>query len=463
MVGLDCAVTEEISRGDYDRTIAGPLRDLFTTHEWWTISSNTRGGKYASRNRIRFVVLMTGMPLKIAPATEYEGDTHSGQPELMAKNEAAVDSELATLGYCSSQISGVLGNPYYRSYSRILDVDLPPLMLVCRLDGPSPTIVRKMIDDSIDAERKGLWGFACIDARGLNSGPLSEGDRWLMKAGDQLRRAGIPVILDQHEPMYPADYPLRNVALYFGWYSGQVAGPFSRADFEFVPGALACHIHSFSGSSVRNAGAAWVGPLLARGAAATMGNVYEPYLMLTPNLDIFVDRILNGFTFGEAAYMCSRAVSWMTTYVGDPLYRPYPALERTVREAPAAAEWIAYRDGAKAWFRESPAAGTRKLQQSGKQLRSGIVFEGLGLLQVSQPDPVAALRSFQLARQFYTNGEDVLRVSIQETAALLTLRKNREALAFVRNQMRAFPTAHGVEVLRSIEVQLAPPPASPKP
>ncbi len=463
VVGLNCSVAEEISREEYDRTIADPLRAIFTERDWWSVSDGISTSVYVRRNKIRFVVLMHGMPLKIAPAPGYSGDSQQGQPELTSKSEAAVDSELATLGYFSRKISGVLPNPFFRSYTRFLDTELAPLMIVCRLDGPSPAVVRRMINDSLAAERNGLWGFAYIDARGLPGGPLIEGDQWMMKASDRLRRAGIPLILDQHEPMYPPDYPMRNVALYFGWYSDQISGPLARPDFEFEPGAIAYHIHSFSAATVRNPSAQWAGPLLAHGAAATMGNVYEPYLSLTPNVEIFVDRLLNGFTFGEAAYMCSRALSWMTTFVGDPLYRPFPALERTAREVPAATEWIAYRDGAKTWYRESAAAGAQRLRQSGRRLRSGVIFEGLGLLQVAQPDLPGALQSFQQARQLYTNGEDVLRVSIHETAALLTLQKKNEALAFVRSQLRAYPAAHGVEILKSIELQLAPPSPAPQP
>jgi hypothetical protein len=67
----------------------------------------------------------------------------------------------------------------------------------------------------------------------------------------------------------------------------------------------------------------WVGPLIRRGAAATLGNVYEPFLQLTPMLDLFYDRLVNGLTFAESAYAALREVSWMTTIVGDPLYRPF--------------------------------------------------------------------------------------------------------------------------------------------
>ena len=53
-----------------------------------------------------------------------------------------------------------------------------------------------------------------------------------------------------------------------------------------------------------------------------MGCVYEPYLGATPDISIFFERLLMGFSFGEAAYACQRVLSWQTTVIGDPLYLP---------------------------------------------------------------------------------------------------------------------------------------------
>src|SRR5204863_9160895 len=83
------------------------------------------------------------------------------------------------------------------------------------------------------------------------------------------------------------------------------------------------HIHSFSASTLHDEHAYWAGPLVSKGAAATIGNVYEPYLQLTSHLNVFSDRLLHGFTFAESAYMSMQTVSWMSVMVGDPLYRPY--------------------------------------------------------------------------------------------------------------------------------------------
>jgi tetratricopeptide (TPR) repeat protein len=67
-----------------------------------------------------------------------------------------------------------------------------------------------------------------------------------------------------------------------------------------------------------------VGPLLAKGATATMGSVDEPYLAFTPDLATFFSRFtFLGFSFGEAAWASQNTVSWQNLAVGDPLYRPF--------------------------------------------------------------------------------------------------------------------------------------------
>ena len=455
IVGLDCPIREEISREEYDRHIAEPLRKIFAARGWWKMHRTPAGLAIVEENKIRFVAIMYGVPLKIAPAADYEGDSHEGVAVVRDHNEAAVDSELACLGFFSRHISGALNNPYYRSPARFLDTRFPPLMLVCRLDAADPKTVRRMIDDSIEAEQKGLWGFACIDERGITEGALAEGDEWLRRAAEECRRRGLPVIVDDGPEMFPAGYPLRNVALYFGWYSERAGGPFARDDFRFAKGAVAVHIHSSSAVSLRNPHEYWAAPLLDRGAAATLGNVYEPYLALTPNLDVFNARLLAGFTFAESAYASERVVSWMTTFVGDPLYRPFRAVSEMFGEQPAATEWSAYREGASLWFLDR-AAGEKKLRESARALGSGAISEGLGLLQNSVGNGAAAGDSFALARKFYTHPDDILRVTIHEVKLLLAGGKKSEAVALAEKQMRANPRAGGCEVLRSLLPELAP-------
>src|SRR5207244_5786548 len=125
-------------------------------------------------------------------------------------------------------------------------------------------VVRRMITDSIETERSGLWGRAYVDgAHNTNSG-FSDGDQWLQTIVKDLRRVGVPVVYDNEPSVFPAGFPMDDCVLYYGWYAGGVTGPFTDPDFVFARGAVAVHIHSFSASTLRRADANWVGPLLSK-------------------------------------------------------------------------------------------------------------------------------------------------------------------------------------------------------
>src|ERR1700733_2841027 len=75
IVGLDCPVTEEITRDEYDRDIATPLRDILTQRNLWKTHTDSTGRTIVDDNNIRFVALIRGIPLKIARTDKpYEGD-----------------------------------------------------------------------------------------------------------------------------------------------------------------------------------------------------------------------------------------------------------------------------------------------------------------------------------------------------------------------------------------------------
>jgi hypothetical protein len=342
-------------------------------------------------------------------------------------------------------------NPYYHTFTPFMDARLDPMMLVCRLDGPSVAVVQSMIDGAIFAERNGLNGFAYVDMRGITSGPLSIGDKWLAGAVTTLHQYGMPVIWDDAPELFPADFPMTHAAVYLGWYAGTVEGPMARADFRFEPGAIAVHIHSFSAATLRDPKANWAAPLLARGAAATMGNVYEPYLGLTPNLDIFTDRLRNGLNFAESAYASEPVLSWMTTFVGDPLYRPFQdGVEPPANGSKPAIEYAAYRDGARAWYESGRAAGEKELEASAGELHSGIVWEGLGLLQASVPDYKAALVSFREAEECYGLSEDGLRTVLHQAALLKELNKSPQARALAAKELERYEAFPGASLLRAV-------------
>jgi uncharacterized protein (TIGR03790 family) len=459
LVGIKCSGREEITRREYDENIAEPLRKVFVERGWWKLREKADEAGKVEETKIHFVALMRGVPLKIAATpSAYEGDVIEGSPaEIVQQNAAAVDSELAVLGLWSRRISGVLKNPYYRDIQSFQKTEMKSQLLVCRLDGPSVTDVRRMITDGIAAEKDGLRGFAYIDARGIpendpRAAGLMEAERWLFSAAEHLRAHGMPVILDNGPVLFPEQYPMRHCALYLGWYYESFYGPFTQGNFKFVPGAIAVHLHSFTADTLRSNTRNWCGPFIAHGAAATMGNVYEPYLTLTPHLDVFEQRINEGFTFAEAGHMSVRFLSWMTTWVGDPLYRPF-RFRLEGKNLPSN-EWDAYSAGVAAWAK--PGGNDDMLEEAAKHLKSGIIYEGLGLLHLRAGNNAVAERAFQSARSFYKNDEDKVRVAVHETSAVREQRGNAAALAFVRKQIASFDASTSVYILKVLEFSLAP-------
>ena len=462
LIGLPCSFDESISREAYDTTIAGPLRRAFLSRGWWKTEADIASARVVE-SKIRYIALMRGMPLKIAPVVAYEGDKPLAAGSPLAHNEAAVDSELAVLGMGTHQITGPLDNPAFQG--KELKSPAPWLLRVCRLDAAEPATVRRMIDDALAVEKSGLRGFAYVDSRGLTGADAyAQGDAWFRSAAADAAAHGLPCVLDTAPAVFPAHYPMTRAALYLGWYTGEIEGALASPAFRFVPGAVAIHLHSFSAGSLRAPLRGWCAPLLERGADATLGNVYEPYLMFTPHLDVFESQLCGGGNFADAAYAAQPVLSWMTTFIGDPLYRPFAAWQTVLPpKAPReTVEYAAFTEGAARWA-GNRTAGAAWLRGKGKALQSGLIFEGLGLLQAGAGDADSALASWAQARKTYREEADRLRCAVHSIGLLRAGQKNALALALVREQIARSPQADAAELLRAIERELAPPPPSPTP
>lgn len=472
VVGLDCSTDEEISRQEFTDTIENPLRATFDQRGWWTLGSNSAAGssQEVTSNRIRFVALMRGIPLKIrtviqppAPGKPAPPRPNADDP-VRSHDEAAVDSELATLGTPQQDRFGVMLNPYYRRFTPIMDSSmLSAQLLVARLDAPAADTVRRMIDDAISAERAGVYGWAYIDRRSIPESGYREGDDWLQAAATDCWNQGIPVILDNMPAIFPAGFPVTDAALYYGWYAwgadGAMAAPlFSR-------GAVAVHIHSFSAATLRDPAKNWAAPLLTRGAAATMGNVYEPYLDLTPHLDVFNERLLQGFTFAESAYMSIKALSWMTTVIGDPLYRPFAATQAgsTRRDPEASAgPWIvlqkALRQGAQTGLMQSLS-----LARLAKGDPSGLNYEALGMLQSFYDQPREAIASLEAAGSVYRNPAESFRTVVERIRILQSIGDKDGALKLIDRTLLREQPLDRAKLLNDLRNEIAPPPPPPIP
>ena len=453
LVGLSISKTEEISRDEYDTMIRDPLRVVFKERGWWKLNEPRGGPISVANNSIRFVAIIKGVPLKIRAAADYPGDK-PGRPPIGNRNDASVDSEVAALGAFANQISGPLPNPYFQSYRAIAEAENSAVLLVCRLDAPQVATVRRMITDAVETEKAGLCGRAYIDGAHNSTGGLGVGDAWLVEVRDQLHKAGVPLIYEDTAEIFPNSYPMTDCALYYGWYAATVAGPFSQPDFQFAPGAVAVHIQSFSASTLHDENANWAGPLLTKGAAATIGNVYEPYLQLTAHLNVFNDRLLHGFTFAESAYMSAPTLSWMSVMVGDPLYRPYAAWIGVDEKEMTSSDWSAYHDFAV----KNSSLGAAEFRAAAKQFaartHNAVMLEDIGLLEAAAENYIGASGCFDLARTTYTKRDDILRTVLHEADALAKQNKAKRALDLIRTVLRIVPDAPASSLLKKMEMEL---------
>ena len=333
-IGLTVSSDSVLSRAEYEEQIEKPLIAELARRGLATFSPaapppNERIVEKPSNRctaaSVRCLVLCYGMPYRIQNDPSRIIGAATNIPIEIRRNSASVDSELHLLPSAGNYtLSAGIPNPAYGNTNRNNSHPTNGLFLVGRLDGPSPAIARGLVDKAIACETNGFAGNAYMDLRNIQSGPYKTGDAWITNAATTALRTGFNTVIDNLPPTLPPTFPLAQVGLYVGWYTEHVDGPFKRPEVEFLPGAIAYHLHSFSAAKPRSPSEHWVGPLLERGATVTFGSVEEPYLDLTPNPHILLEFLIaGGFTLGEASLASQPWLSWANAYFGDPLFTPF--------------------------------------------------------------------------------------------------------------------------------------------
>jgi hypothetical protein len=137
------------------------------------------------------------------------------------------------------------------------------------------------------------------------------------------------------------------------------------------------------------------------------------------------------------------------------LYRPYKGAAE-LDELPTTGEWADYRKAAQAWFSSERVVGDEALRAAGKKDHSGMIMEGLGLLQMTVNDRDAALASFPLAREYYGKSDDALRVAIHEMIQLRAAGREADARALAVKMIALVPNSPAVDLVRALSEPPAP-------
>lgn len=475
--GFALPARELITRDEFRESLQLPLAKKLEGDGLWKFGyvTNRATGNEEPRiehrvvqSKIRYAVLCYGVPLNIqADINIHEPAAEKMQLELR-RNEAAVDSELACLPVVKMglPIAGPLPNPFYGTTNVALLSPTNGILLVARLDGPTPEIARGLVDKALQAETNGLWGRVYVDARNITDPNYKLGDDWMHGAAALMHQLGFETVLDEKPDTFPADFPMSQIAIYCGWYTADADGPFAQPKVEFMPGAFAYHLHSYSAATLHSTNQNWCGPLLAKGATVTMGCVNEPYLAATPNIAIFLARfVAESFTFGEAAWAAQPTLSWQTTVVGDPLYRPFNTSPQILHNRLAQTknpllEWSYLRMINLQRIQGTPAAQVAKnLGSLELTSHSAVLTEKLADLYEAEGKPSSAIATYQRALTLNPSPEQGIRLRLTLAEKLLAQGRADDAAANYKQLLTEAPNYPGRNLIAEKLAALEPKPA----
>lgn len=266
--------------------------------------------------RIDFIVLTTGVPIRVA-----------------RKNGYSVDALLAGMNLAISPMVGLDSTWLAEHHNPYFNADVPfrsdrfGMYLVTRLACGRTTDCLALVDRAIDARfSPGPFLFDATPYRESADG-YAYTNRLLYTAAARLRAQQFQVQLDTTATFVSPPEPVMG---YVSWGSNDAR--FDSVAYHavrFLPGALA---ETFVSTSARTfgptvGGQSRIADLIAQGATGVKGYVSEPYTFALANPHILFDRYVRGATLAEAFYAASRMVLWKDIVVGDPLCAPYALVQ----------------------------------------------------------------------------------------------------------------------------------------
>jgi uncharacterized protein (TIGR03790 family) len=216
-------------------------------------------------------------------------------------------------------------NPYYNATGEFDSASYDDIYLASRIDGYTVADAIAAVDRAQQAvfNPAGEDAFVIVD-----DAPNTTYDRMGLLA-NELASAGQPAVVDStSQAVLTAPGEVIGYVSHGtndgagGLESGYIA---NQLDIDIAAGAVFASYESYNACSFteagRRVGQALLADWIAAGGSAAVGYVEEPMTGSTQNAneDIMWRMLLEGYTWGEAAWASLYQLSYVSTVVGDPL------------------------------------------------------------------------------------------------------------------------------------------------
>ena len=318
---LKMPVGEIITRPGYAQLIEAPIS------EWL----NANG----AQDRILYIVLTKGLPLRIDGTAGRQGTVSSVDSELTLLYRRLAGTAVAP--------QGQVANPYYLGTDAVAKAKpfshrAHDIYLVTRLDGFTAGDVIAMIDRGVKAAPV---GNIVLDQKA--DLPPAPAENWLKDAAASLGEQGFAerTVLETTTRAFAGKDP---VIGYYSWGSNDPALRSRSTTLNFAPGAIAAMFLSSDARTFSEPPLQWAagdsrdsqrayagssqsltGDLIRSGVTGAAGYVTEPYGDGAVRPEMLFPAYVNGFNLAEAFYLATPFLSWQTVIVGDPLCAPFAA------------------------------------------------------------------------------------------------------------------------------------------
>ena len=320
--GVAVTTDEEMGREEYDGLY--DIGGIHTNHLKQVVEDYLHHTSDAAgtplKDKIYFIVLTKGMPLKIRP--------YGSGSDVNTADNSSLSASLSLL-FQNVPIAGRLSNPYFnpdpgntktKSFRPFTYSNNAVTLsyLVTRIDAYSVESAKDIIDRAVNAQLSSTSVFVLDD----DNKPYD----YMFNAYWGLKYANQHVVPDpwSDSPAWitTASQPVMGYASH-GTYAAMPPDYInSTLNFQWASGALFVSYESYNAQSFRTTSPhGQLADFINAGGTGGVGYVYEPWTSGMAHEEVLFPMYSIGYTLAEAAYMSMPYLSWTVTVAGDPLCR----------------------------------------------------------------------------------------------------------------------------------------------